>query len=61
MTEFNKAWNRMEPDAAAEPVIEHLLRGPGTLEDRLTALIHGKFSFSINGFKEPLLTKGAGS
>ncbi len=39
-------------------VIEYLLRGSDpSLENRLTALIQGRFLFSIPGFKEALLTK----
>jgi hypothetical protein len=60
MTEFNKAWNRMgavEGSERVRQVVDHLLRGPGEVEDRLTDLIQGKFSFSMPGFKEALLTK----
>jgi hypothetical protein len=60
MTEFNRAWNA-DPVAGASQVrqvIDYLLRGNDpSLENRLTDLIHGKFSFSISGFKEALLSK----
>ncbi|MFS3128088.1 hypothetical protein ACLM5J_06755 [Nocardioides sp. Bht2] len=60
MTEFNKAWNA-NPERGADrvqQVVEYLLRGPDpSLENRLTDLIRGKFSFSMPGFKEALLTK----
>lgn len=60
MSIFNTAWNAIGADAAAaqtRKVIDHLLRGDGALEDRLTALIAGGFAFSIPGFKEALLSK----
>jgi hypothetical protein len=60
MTEFNKAWNRMGPDEGAvlvRQVIDHLLRGHGELEERLTQLIQGAVPYTMPGFKEALLTK----
>lgn len=60
MTEFNKAWNANPEQGASQvrQVIEYLLRGNDpSLENRLTALIRGKFSFSMPGFKEALLSK----
>lgn len=60
MSIFNSAWNDLGPKKAAaetRQVIDHLLRGEGDVEDRLTDLIAGKFAFSIPGFKEALLSK----
>lgn len=59
MTVFNNAWNEDPVKGARllKQVIEHLLRGPGELEDRLTDLILGRVPFSMPGFKEALLTK----
>ncbi|MGZ5374337.1 MAG: hypothetical protein ACXWXC_10430, partial [Aeromicrobium sp.] len=44
MTGFNNAYKKMgELDGSQRvtAVVDHLLRGPGALEDRLTNLIHG--------------------
>lgn len=60
MSVFNNAWNSAGSEAAARQVrqvVDHLLRGDGALEQRLTRLINGEFRFSIDGFKESLLTK----
>ncbi|GAA1538452.1 hypothetical protein [Kribbella lupini] len=57
MSVFNRAWNEIGP-ATAETVvresIDHLLSGPGELEDRLTELIRER---GFPGFRETLLTK----
>lgn len=60
MTTFTKEWLRLGPDVAAvrlRRTIEHLLRGSGRLEDRLSALIDGAHTATFPGFKEALLTK----
>jgi hypothetical protein len=58
MAVFNQAWNELGAEAAAAAVresVDHLLSGPGVLEDRLTELISGERG--LNGFREALLTK----
>ena len=59
MTVFNNAWNADPAEGARllRLVIDHLLRGPGELEERLTDLILGRVPYSMPGFKEALLTK----
>lgn len=59
MTVFNNAWNADPAEGARllRLVINHLLRGPGELEERLTDLILGRVPYSMPGFKEALLTK----
>ena len=57
MSVFNRAWNEIGPAAAETAVresIDHLLSGPGELEERLTELIRER---SFPGFRETLLTK----
>lgn len=59
---FNRAWNKLGPEDAAERTresIDYLLRGPEDipLEDRLTHLIEEDAQTAMPGFKEPLLTK----
>jgi hypothetical protein len=58
MSVFNQAWNRLGPEVASLAVreaVDHLLHGPGLLEDRLTTLIKNKTG--MPGFRETLLTK----
>jgi hypothetical protein len=58
--EFDKAWVLLgELDGArrVRAVTNHLLRGPGELEDRLTNLVDQGFAFSMPGWSEALLTK----
>lgn len=60
MSMFNDAWNQLGDAEAARRVrgvIEHLLRGPGELADRLTELIADRNATGISGFKEALLTR----
>lgn len=59
MTVFNNAWNADPAEGArlVRLVIEHLLCGPGDIEERLTDLILGRVPYSMPGFKEALLTK----
>jgi len=59
MSVFNNAWNADPAESARRLrlVIEHLLRGPGGLEERFTDLVLGRVPFSMTGFKEALLTK----
>jgi hypothetical protein len=57
---FNKAWNQAGDVASAQRlrgVLDHLLRGPGELEDRLTTLIDPLDDRGMTGFRESLLTK----
>ncbi|NRQ50389.1 hypothetical protein [Aeromicrobium stalagmiti] len=60
MTVFNNSWNSIGDEEGARrvrAVTEHLLRGPGDLEDRFTALVKGEHPRSMAGWKEALLTK----
>jgi hypothetical protein len=59
---FNRAWNKLGAEGAAERTresIDYLLRGPADipLEDRLTHLIEEDADTAMPGFKEALLTK----
>ena len=59
-TEFDKAWvllGELEGARRVRAVANHLLRGPGELEDRLSNLIDQGFGFSMPGWGEGLLTK----
>ncbi len=59
-TEFDKAWvllGELEGARRIRSVTNHLLRGPGELEDRLSNLIDQGFAFSMPGWGEALLTK----
>lgn len=59
-TEFDKAWvllGELEGARRVRAVTNHLLRGPGELEDRLTNLADQGFAFSMPGWGEGLLTK----
>jgi hypothetical protein len=59
-TEFDKAWvllGELEGARRIRSVTNHLLRGPGELEDRLSNLIEQGFAFSMPGWGEALLTK----
>ncbi|AWB92686.1 hypothetical protein C3E78_11010 [Aeromicrobium chenweiae] len=59
-TELDKAWTLMGELEAARHVratIQHLLRGPGDLEDRFTDLAQGTFAQAMPGFGPTLLTK----
>lgn len=58
--ELDKAWTLMgelEGARRVRAVVEHLLRGPGDLEDRMSDLADGTFSMAMPGFGEALLTK----
>lgn len=58
--EFDKAWvllGEFEGARRVRAVTNHLLRGPGALEDRLTTLIDDDFAMSMPGWNEALLTK----
>lgn len=62
MSVFNKGWNAMGDEAAADQlrgVIDYLLRGPDDVspEDRLEQLIDPNGSRGLRGFRESLLTK----
>ncbi|KQV76827.1 hypothetical protein ASC61_18490 [Aeromicrobium sp. Root344] len=59
-TEFDKAWvllGELEGARRIRSVTNHLLRGPGELEDRLSNLVDQGFGFSMPGWGEGLLTK----
>ncbi|MET0768005.1 MAG: hypothetical protein ABWY50_10205, partial [Aeromicrobium sp.] len=59
-TTFDKAWNLMGEFEGARRVratVQHLLRGPGEVEDRLNQLIEGEHATPMPGFDEALLTK----
>jgi hypothetical protein len=59
-TAFDKAWvllGEFEGARRIRSVTNHLLRGSGELEDRLTTLVDGSFSQSMPGWGEALLTK----
>jgi hypothetical protein len=59
-TVFDKAWvllGEFEAARRIRAVTNHLLRGAGELEDRLTGLLDGSFSQSMPGWDEALLTK----
>jgi hypothetical protein len=59
-TVFDKAWvllGELEAARRIRAVSQHLLRGAGELEDRLTTLIDGSFAQSMPGWDEALLTK----
>ncbi|QGG41858.1 hypothetical protein [Aeromicrobium yanjiei] len=59
-TELDKAWTLMGELEGARRVratIQHLLRGPGDVEDRFTELAEGTYAESMPGFGEALLTK----
>lgn len=59
-TVFDKAWvllGEFEGARRIRAVTNHLLRGGGELEDRLTTLVDGSFSQSMPGWGEELLTK----
>ena len=59
-TEFGKAWvllGELEGARRVRAVTNHLLRGPGELEDRLSNLVDQGFAFSMPGWGEGLLTK----
>jgi hypothetical protein len=59
-TEFDKAWillGELEGARRVRAVTNHLLRGPGELEDRLSNLVDQGFGFSMPGWGEGLLTK----
>lgn len=57
---FDKAWSVMGEFEGARRLrasIEHLLRGNGPIEDRMTELVDGTYAMSMPGFGEELLTK----
>jgi hypothetical protein len=59
-TEFDKAWlllGEFEGARRVRAVTNHLLRGPGALEDRLADVVNGHFAMSMPGWSEALLTK----
>lgn len=59
-TEFDKAWillGELEGARRVRAVTNHLLRGPGALEDRLTDLVDGHVVTAMPGWGEALLTK----
>ncbi|MEJ7634400.1 hypothetical protein [Aeromicrobium sp.] len=59
-TEFDKAWillGEFEGARRVRAMTDHLLRGRGELEDRLTDLVSGTFAQSMPGWGESLLTK----
>ncbi|VXB33905.1 hypothetical protein [Aeromicrobium sp. 9AM] len=59
-TEFDKAWvllGELEGARRVRAVTNHLLRGPGEFEDRLSNLVDQGFGFSMPGWGEALLTK----
>ncbi|MEV7396729.1 hypothetical protein [Aeromicrobium sp. NPDC092404] len=59
-TEFDKAWvllGELEGARRVRAATNHLLRGPGELEDRLSNLVDQGFAFSMPGWGEALLTK----
>jgi hypothetical protein len=58
--ELDKAWTLMgELDGArrVRGTVQHLLRGHGPVEDRLTDLVDNGYSLAMPGFGEALLTK----
>ena len=60
VSELNKARTLLgeaESDRRVRQMLEHLLRGPGQLEDRLSSLVYGEHTYSMTGFNEALLTK----
>lgn len=59
-TEFDKAWvllGELEGARRVRAVTNHLLRGHGAIEDRLTDLIGGSVVVGMPGWGEALLTK----
>lgn len=59
-TEFDKAWvllGELEGARRVRAVTNHLLRGSGALEDRLTDLINGTVIVAMPGWGEAVLTK----
>ena len=59
-TEFDKAWvllGELEGARRVRAVTNHLLRGHGALEDRLTDLVDGTVIVAMPGWGEALLTK----
>lgn len=59
-TVFDKAWvllGEFEGARRIRAVTNHLLRGTGELEDRMTGLLDGSFSQAMPGWDEALLTK----
>jgi hypothetical protein len=59
-TELDKAWlllGELESGRRVRAMFTHLLRGPGELEDRLTALLDGSFGQAMPGVGEPALTR----
>lgn len=59
-TTFDKAWlllGELEGARRIRATIQHLLRGPGELEDRLGQLLAGEQVTAMPGFGEPHLTK----
>jgi hypothetical protein len=59
-TTFDKAWVLLGEFEGARRIrasVNHLLRGHGVLEDRLTDLVAGDFAQAMPGWGEQLLTK----
>lgn len=58
--ELDKAWTLMGELEGARRVratVQHLLRGAGPVEDRMTDLVDGGYTMAMPGFGEALLTK----
>jgi len=58
--ELDKAWTLMGELEGARRVratVQHLLRGTGPVEDRMTDLVDGGYAMAMPGFGEALLTK----
>jgi hypothetical protein len=58
--ELDKSWTLMGELEGARRVratVQHLLRGSGPIEDRMTDLVDGGYSMVMPGFGEVLLTK----
>jgi hypothetical protein len=57
---FDKAWvllGEFEGARRVRAMVNHLLRGHGAIEDRLTELASGDFTMAMPGWGEALLTK----
>jgi hypothetical protein len=58
--ELDKAWTLMgelEGGRRVRATVQHLLRGSGSVEDRMTDLVDGGYAMAMPGFGEELLTK----
>ena len=58
--ELDKSWTligELEGARRVRATVQHLLRGSGPVEDRLTDLADGDYSMAMPGFGEALLTK----